>query len=304
MLLLAALLICQAEPETACIGPDRPPKSDSAKQVELTPSGGIVLQVNARDNGTKSLWVRSCVALREGTLEMLACRRGTKEHESIVAIDETAAAVQAGLLAAGFEQGTPARFQPDFVPPTGERLRITMHWQDGGEWASRDSKDLIRNAISGWHGADLPKAIADAVALPTESIRIRYVEIDERLIFEGSMTDAERKTLDALSDDPTYRAAVASLRRAGTPRPVTFDWVFAGSTWSEAVDGSRTFDAESGNLICVANFSDAIIDISELSSASSGAQLYEPYTERVPPIGTVVWLHIERDADATKPAAE
>src|SRR3990172_10606591 len=59
------------------------------------------------------------VSLRRGMLEMFACLRNTKEHESVVSANTQAFLVHAALLRLGAEPGHPAQFVPEFKPPTG-----------------------------------------------------------------------------------------------------------------------------------------------------------------------------------------
>src|SRR5690606_35772911 len=71
------------------------------------------------------------VCLTEGQLEMFACIKGTKEHESIVAVDCKAYILHAALLAVGAEQGTPVRFSPTYQAATGSPIDIQVVWSDG-----------------------------------------------------------------------------------------------------------------------------------------------------------------------------
>ncbi len=73
------------------------------------------------DPGNKRVVLVGGVCLREGQLEMLACGKGTKEHESILAVDTNAFEVHAGLLAVGAQAGTPVQFQPAYKPATGPK---------------------------------------------------------------------------------------------------------------------------------------------------------------------------------------
>ena len=52
------------------------------------------------------------ICLRQGMLEMFACTRGSKEHESIVTLDTKAYLAHAALLALGAKTGGPAQFNP------------------------------------------------------------------------------------------------------------------------------------------------------------------------------------------------
>jgi len=70
------------------------------------------------------------VCLREGQLEMFACPQGTKEHESVVAVNCKAQYVHAALLAVGARPGQPVRFQPEYQPATGTEIDIYVLWKD------------------------------------------------------------------------------------------------------------------------------------------------------------------------------
>ena len=102
------------------------------------------------DPAHKRIGVDGTVCLREGQLEMFACPRGTKEHESIVAADTMAYAVHAGLLAVGAKVGTPVEFQPTYKPATGTEIDIQIVWRDRNGNVHRDrAQDWIRNLNTG-----------------------------------------------------------------------------------------------------------------------------------------------------------
>jgi len=90
------------------------------------------------------------ISLRRGMLEMFACIRNTKEHESIVTTDTQAFLVHAGLLRLGAEPGHPAQFQPEFKPPAGTEIDVTIEWRDaaGKEHTAR-AQDWIRDVKTG-----------------------------------------------------------------------------------------------------------------------------------------------------------
>src|SRR5262245_26329732 len=66
------------------------------------------------DPAHKRIVMLGRVCLREGQLEMFACLKNTKEHESVVAIEAEAADVHAALMALGAEAQNPARFVPKY----------------------------------------------------------------------------------------------------------------------------------------------------------------------------------------------
>ena len=70
------------------------------------------------------------VCLRDGFLEMFACPRQTKEHESIVSVNSHAFMVHAALLALGVKAGKPASFDGEYAPAEGREIDIHVVWND------------------------------------------------------------------------------------------------------------------------------------------------------------------------------
>lgn len=78
--------------------------------------------------------VESSVCLHRGALELVACTKGTKEHESIVAIEARPRHIHAALLLLGAKPGSPAtRQQPGDqagrwvdVPPSGGPVDVSL----------------------------------------------------------------------------------------------------------------------------------------------------------------------------------
>ncbi len=87
------------------------------------------------------------VTLRNGPLEMFACTKGTKEHESIVACNTKAFLAHAGLLNVGAETGTPVRYDESYHPPTGTEIEIEVYWLDkDGNRKKAKAQDWVRDA--------------------------------------------------------------------------------------------------------------------------------------------------------------
>lgn len=98
------------------------------------------------DQERKRLVLAGRIALREGQLEMFACLAGTKEHESVVAIETKAYVVHGGLLAVGAEAGKAVQFQPTFRPASGTEVEITVYWREkSGELKSARAQEWIRD---------------------------------------------------------------------------------------------------------------------------------------------------------------
>jgi hypothetical protein len=95
----------------------------------------------------KLVIVDGAVCLREGQLEMFACLKGTKEHESVVSVGGKAYFVHAGLLAVGAKVGGPVQFDPKYVPASGTEVEVTVLWidKDGKKHQVR-AQEWIRNS--------------------------------------------------------------------------------------------------------------------------------------------------------------
>ncbi len=84
------------------------------------------------------------ICLRKGMLELFACRRGSKEHESIVSVEVKPFLIHAALLAIGAEPGSPAKFSPEFVPAYGPEIEIDLLWTDeSGNIIQRKAQELV-----------------------------------------------------------------------------------------------------------------------------------------------------------------
>lgn len=176
------------------------------------------------DRQTARVYVDGYVTLREGFPEMFACPVGTKEHESIVATLARSQEVHTALLAAGATPGSPVQYDPQFVPPSGQAIRVWVSWRDAdGEFRLADARDWVQDSQSG----------------------------------------------ENLQEN----------------------WVFGGSGfWQDPADGNEYYMAESGDMICVSNFSSAMLDVPFRSSADADSLLFVPATERLPALGTPVRL--------------
>lgn len=89
------------------------------------------------------------VCLTEGQLEMFACIKGTKEHESILAIDCKAFVLHAALLAAGAEAGAPVQFTPAYKPASGTPIDISLVWTDSSGIHRAKAQDWVKNYKTG-----------------------------------------------------------------------------------------------------------------------------------------------------------
>jgi hypothetical protein len=96
------------------------------------------------------------------------------------------------------------------------------------------------------------------------------------------------------------------IRETRTGKPMPHKWVFAGSGfWVDEEEGTRHYQAEDGDLICVSNFATATLDLPIESSQSNSALMFDAFTDNIPPIGTKVRLVLipKLDKDSNDDAA-
>ncbi|MEX2142569.1 MAG: YdjY domain-containing protein [Pirellulales bacterium] len=119
----------------------KPPPADKTALQHLSPDSAVWL-----DKQNKRLIVEGEVCLTRGLLEMFACPKDSKEHESIVAVQGKAYVVHAGLLALGAKEGRPVQFDPEYVPASGARVDVICFWTDDkGKQQQTPAQQWIRN---------------------------------------------------------------------------------------------------------------------------------------------------------------
>jgi hypothetical protein len=177
---------------------------------------------------TRRVVFNAYVCFRAGPLEQLLCRRGTKEHEAILAADVDARDIHRALLLTGAKKGSPVRYEPKFQAPSGSAIRVTLRYEDQGKTVTVPAQQWVRDRQS-------------------------------------------RKALGC-------------------------DWVFAGSVFVENVfekEGPPLYAANGGDVICVSNFEDAMLDLPINSSKDNSELEFEAWTDRIPPLDTKVAVILE-----------
>jgi hypothetical protein len=101
--------------------------------------------------------------------------------------------------------------------------------------------------------------------------------------------DGKEKTIDARS----------WVRDAKTSKELDKDWVFAGSFFftpefqDEKTPKRQLYAANGGEVVCVSNFSTAMMDLPIQSSDQNEELMFEAFKGRVPPLGTKVTIIFE-----------
>jgi len=129
------------------------PKLDPKNTTKYLNKENTILAEFAGEEGKKKV-VRvglACeVCLREGPLEVLLCKKGTKEHEAVVRVDADAKFIHAALEVAGARAGTPTEFvddkgQPKWKAATGSKVNVTAHYTMKGKTFTHPAQEWIRD---------------------------------------------------------------------------------------------------------------------------------------------------------------
>jgi hypothetical protein len=132
--------------------------------------------------------VDSRIALKRGLLELIACTKDTKEHESILVIDAKPSHVHTALLLLGAKPGSPAQRQlvdPEMrrfrdIPPSGSQVSVSLVFKDkDGKEVEKPISDFIKPS-DGHGGIAEPAAEGDKEKFPTHTF-----------IFAGSILTGE-----------------------------------------------------------------------------------------------------------------
>lgn len=281
--------VSKQQDKTAKTAKPKPqPKPSLSSLVPLNRQKSVLLDVKGR-----RVLLKSRVCLREGQLEMLICKKQTKEHESILSVDSKAYVIHTALLALGSKTGEPVKFQPEYQPPTGQEVDIYFQWKDADGKLHRDNaQKWVRTNTQRFYVQMLEKLPAE-VTLPEDS-ELKYDAKHKELLWYGVMTAEQRDNLSKLSKDAAFQKMIVEFHRMSQPQQLNAKFVFTGGGFFvDQGTGERTYLPEGGGLVCVANFTSSMIDIAERSSADeSRGLLYEAHTEHIPPLDTEVTIEL------------
>ncbi len=91
------------------------------------------------------------------------------------------------------------------------------------------------------------------------------------------------------------------IQDQNTKKALDTNWVFAGSDLFQDPETKRViYAADSGDLITVANFPSAILDLPFASSNSDAERGYVAFTEHIPPLSTPVTMIFRAIPDKPK----
>ncbi len=144
-----------------------------------------------------------------------------RAYESVVAVNVTPLIVHAGLLRIGAEPGHPARFEPEFEPPTGTEVAIEVRWKDErGKVQSAPAQHWIRH-IKTKKELDVNWVFAGSFFRENEQTGEEYYAANSGelvcvLNLPGAMLDLPIRSFGAI-EARSFEAFEEHLPPAGTP---------------------------------------------------------------------------------------
>jgi hypothetical protein len=90
--------------------------------------------------------ISAAVAYQPGQFcEYFLCRKDTKEYESVLVADVEPLRVHEALLAARAKSGSPVQYEPKFRPPQGDKIKVTLQWEENGRRKSVPAQSWLRD---------------------------------------------------------------------------------------------------------------------------------------------------------------
>jgi hypothetical protein len=243
---LAILLALIWHPSSA---DEATPAKPARKTVKLP---GMVIDFERR-----CVDLEATVCLDEGLLELVACTKGSKEHESIVAVAARPMHIHTALLLLGAKNGN-----PEMRKQVGEEEK---RWVD---IPPRGDPIAVFLVTTNKDGKAIERPISDFIVRSSE----RVDEVDGAIIIAPKQTSEH-----------------ANGREARFPH--TF--LFAGSHLRDKGAGPRQYLADlSGNVISIATFGDELLCLPFHQTRDNGALMWRVKPESLPKAGTKVTLRL------------
>ena len=161
--------------------PTAPPAAD-ASQSAGQPFKLPGLTINSKE---RCVDIEATICLDEGALELIACTKGSKEHESVIGVGARPIHIHTALLLLGAKNGSPPMRQPINdeatrwvdLPPKGDLIDVFLEFKDpAGILTERPISDFITRTAE---RARSPSAV------PTE--RDQLPHFPSTFIFAGSL---------------------------------------------------------------------------------------------------------------------
>lgn len=123
---------------------EKKPAEKPAETRRVDVGKNVILEVQG---DKRRVLINATVCLQRGPLELLMCRKQTKEHESILTAEVDARDIHKALLLTGAKEGKTARYTESKIePPTGTTIKISLQYDKKGKLVTEPAGKWIRNS--------------------------------------------------------------------------------------------------------------------------------------------------------------
>ena len=197
----------------------------------------------------KRIEVPGEIVLQRGAIELMACARGGKVHESVLVLRCRPSDLNAALLYLGCKSTAGPSFLGDPTKPEGDRLVVEVEWEADGKAARHRLEDLAYDLVS---QAAMPRITwvytgSKFVRDPASGTEVYMADRERNLITTWHDPHALLDNpLPTGGDDTAYVANTDLLPARGTPVRLTIRL----ATEAEIAE-SRTREAEAERAAAV-----------------------------------------------------
>lgn len=206
------------------------------------------------------------VCLDAGYLELIACTKGSKEHESIVSVSSKALHIHTALLLLGADNGHPEMRK--LVDEKNQR------------WV---------NLLPRGDPVEVMLVLPDSNGKPTERPMHDFVE---------------RSTgrLDEVSGNVLPASGVNVKPGNWASAEFSKVFLFAGSRLRDAGTGPKQYLADlSGNIVSIATFGDEVLCLPSHQTQQNSALMWQVKPDVLPKVGTMVTLRLRPRKKSLRP---
>ena len=197
------------------------------------------------------------VCLDAGYLELIACTKGSKEHESIVSVSSKALHIHTALLLLGADNG-----HPEMRKLVDEKSQRWVNLSPRGDPVE------VMLVLPNSNGKLTERPICDFVERST-----------------GRLDEVSGNVL------PASGVNVKSGNRASAEFSKVF--LFAGSRLRDAGTGPKQYLADlSGNIVSIATFGDEVLCLPSHQTQQNSALMWQVKPDVLPKVGTMVTLRL------------
>ena len=218
---------------TACANaqPAAEPAADAEKPKDAV--AAAIEEVNKQDNGITInrekfyVDVQAKVCLNAGEfLEMFACTKDTREHESIVVLDAMPSTMHLGLLLLGLEPGKPLSYDmkfdpPKLVPATGPKVKVYIVQTVEGKEVETPANEWVKDNKTGEKMGNNTWLFAGSVTTTYQDAPLYLADINGSAISlvnfgDDMLTLDNQMTHDNASHDKVWAPNTPAIPKVGT----------------------------------------------------------------------------------------